>query len=784
MSNNDFIIENLVDDKGSLGTAQAVGAKQPKITATGILKGDGSGNVSAAVAGTDYLGPDAIDEVKETVTDWLDEHVDPETGYVIDDSLTIQGAAADAKAVGDTMLTKEAFSQYKKFGMYNNILPIDDKAQATTNDVVWSRTNGEYSFNGTASGNVQINLAGSSSTVPDGLVPGKTYYIDSGLTGDVKLQLRIYGYQSGTSEELVRFTTSTSTRGLWTVPSGYDGFQVRWYMAKNNSLTNYKAAPTISEWFSNKELSDSVFSEGKIAFPFDGYVQVSSGEWHDPNSTYKEVTSYMIYGVDEFQAVLGFASSENHYVQVNVYDKNGGWIGGRVLDTSTASSSTVYCNLKDLGQNAVSFRLGYRSFGESCTCAIKLLANAARTASALSEFMEAANDQFAGAGPVEANKIRSSLGSSLLRFDKYIDHLWSDGANGTNVKVPWESLTSVRLSKRMGFKCIEANVHALSDGNYLVIHGSTTPGYEAFGNSVEHVDGETDISAVAFADVTLAWVKENVRYKCVVPKYRVAPPSLQEFLRECKTLGIVAYVQAVSSDFATLKPELDICNEIMGKDNYILYVRPDGGNETIRNYTSAPLARWASLSTKDGIVAWVQANQPCLYGMSNYTDFTDEQLLEIVNAVHTNGGLIGSAYLSETNRVRLIGLGFDYVSTKYNINDIESGNLCNLAADLAFTDFSTTGTVADNVLTLAAGETVSLATELDSSYLSGANLEIVFDGTITVDFGDFIDGVELTSNGSTVIPLSTYFIGTAPTFTITAVSSTDISSLTFKASKF
>lgn len=170
--------------------------------------------------------------------------------------------------------------------------------------------------------------------------------------------------------------------------------------------------------------------------------------------------------------------------------------------------------------------------------------------------------------------------------------------------------------------------------------------------------------------------------------------------------------------------------------------------------------------------------------MSNYADFTDEQLLEIVNAVHTNGGLIGSAYLSEANRVRLIGLGFDYVSTKYNINDIESGNLCNLAADLAFTDFSTTGTVADNVLTLAAGETVALATELDSSYLAGANLEIVFDGTITVDFGEFIDGVELTSDGSTVIPLSTYFIGTAPTFTITAVSSTDISSLTFKASKF
>lgn len=39
-------------------------------------------------------------EMPTIVTSWLDDHVDPETGYVIDDSLTIAGAAADAKKVG------------------------------------------------------------------------------------------------------------------------------------------------------------------------------------------------------------------------------------------------------------------------------------------------------------------------------------------------------------------------------------------------------------------------------------------------------------------------------------------------------------------------------------------------------------------------------------------------------------------------------------------------------------------------------------------------------------
>ena len=252
-----------------------------EVTPDSVVAATGAMTAEQAEATRQNLGADT----PETVAAWLEENVDPDTGYVIDNSLSVSGAAADAKAVGDTMLTKEAFSQYKKFGMYNNILPIDDKAQATTNDVVWSRTNGEYSFNGTASATVQINFAGSSSTIPDGLVAGKTYYIDSGLTGDVKLQLRIYGYQSGTSEELVRFSTTTSTRGLWTVPSGYDGFQVRWYMAKNNSLTNYKAAPTISEWFSNKKLSDSVFSEGKIAFPYDTSEQAPvNGKTQIPHS--------------------------------------------------------------------------------------------------------------------------------------------------------------------------------------------------------------------------------------------------------------------------------------------------------------------------------------------------------------------------------------------------------------------------------------------------------------------------------------------------------------------
>lgn len=50
---------------------------------------------------------DAIEAIPGVVTDWLDDHVVQETGYVIDDSLTITDAAADAKAVGDRFTEDE-----------------------------------------------------------------------------------------------------------------------------------------------------------------------------------------------------------------------------------------------------------------------------------------------------------------------------------------------------------------------------------------------------------------------------------------------------------------------------------------------------------------------------------------------------------------------------------------------------------------------------------------------------------------------------------------------------
>ena len=61
---------------------------------------------------------------------WLDDHVDPDTGYVIDNSLSIENAAADAKMAGD-LAGINYYSQNKKARIFS--VPVT----ASNNDVIF-----------------------------------------------------------------------------------------------------------------------------------------------------------------------------------------------------------------------------------------------------------------------------------------------------------------------------------------------------------------------------------------------------------------------------------------------------------------------------------------------------------------------------------------------------------------------------------------------------------------------------------------------------------------------
>ena len=68
--------------------------------------------IGAVVA--DQLPAIAASAAATEVGTWLSTHIDPDTGYVIDDTLTTANAAADAKATGDKISEiKSALSNWK-----------------------------------------------------------------------------------------------------------------------------------------------------------------------------------------------------------------------------------------------------------------------------------------------------------------------------------------------------------------------------------------------------------------------------------------------------------------------------------------------------------------------------------------------------------------------------------------------------------------------------------------------------------------------------------------------
>ena len=112
-------INNKIDDLVEDGTlseliAPYVAEGLPAVVADQISDVVAS-QISAVVANqlpaevADQLPAVVATETAGQAAAWLAEHVDPDTGYVIDDSLTVSGAAADAKATGDEVYPLKDF---------------------------------------------------------------------------------------------------------------------------------------------------------------------------------------------------------------------------------------------------------------------------------------------------------------------------------------------------------------------------------------------------------------------------------------------------------------------------------------------------------------------------------------------------------------------------------------------------------------------------------------------------------------------------------------------------
>jgi hypothetical protein len=343
--------------------------------------------------------------------------------------------------------------------------------------------------------------------------------------------------------------------------------------------------------------------------------------------------------------------------------------------------------------------------------------------------------------------------------------------DGINAIMPHESLYHLRLSKALGYRIIEANTKATSDGVIVVNHLSSGK----FGNYFHHVDGVTDISNIDVSTVTWAWIVENVRYNSTIPKYRTRPPRLEEFLEECNRQNMIPFVYSGTTGAVAM------ADKYMGHYNYISY----GGTREMCPY--GIIFTWNTTNTtKEQILAACDAiGSPMIYGLGNPQSFTDAELLEIVEALHAKGYAVGTSY-QDTNWAKYRGMGFDFNGSQTMINRIEDGNICNYSTIFGWDDFDLTGspTNDDNVLTFANSGTIAPKLSEDTYPVSGYDFEIVFNGQIEVVTNGTGGTKTFTSDGSAPVFYACPVLNSKPIIVINVSANTTVYDLYFKAKRF
>lgn len=435
------------------------------------------------------------------------------------------------------------------------------------------------------------------------------------------------------------------------------------------------------------------------------------------------------------------------------YDGGGNFIES--ISVSTVQNSYAMMKYIVVDDSVSYIAVSYRSYGEYTP----------------SVFLEYDVEKMSGNIDTLDERAQSNSHHDMLYTSKpCYDHLFVN-RTGDNSTIPHESVYHVRMSKSLGFDVIETNVASTSDGVYVVNHLNGGK----FGGYFHHVDGTTDISDIELSSVTWDWVVANVRYNSSVEKYRTRPCTLEEFLMECRQQNMIPFVTARDVDV------IQIVEGIMGKDNYIAYAasRHNCPTATIYHYVS-------NITTKEGIVEYCESiGVPFIYGLGNPTAFTDSELRDIVDTLHGLGYKLGVSY-QDTNWYRFSHMGFDYNGTQRQLNRIVDGNICNIESMFGFSGYTVTNaTEAGGVLTFTSDGTIRPNVENGTVDVGGFDIEVIFDGSISIpNIGEHDFNQTFTSDGTvpyfTTIPV----INGSVIPTIQCSSGTVIFDMTFKASRF
>jgi hypothetical protein len=346
----------------------------------------------------------------------------------------------------------------------------------------------------------------------------------------------------------------------------------------------------------------------------------------------------------------------------------------------------------------------------------------------------------------------------------FIDH---NGTAANPITIPHESVYHVNMAARMGFKVMELHIHKTTDGEYFTGHSSGGN----FGYFCKSTDPNVDVQNTNVESVTWNWIETYVRYNSVIPKYQTRPSKLSEVLVAMKQHSIIPMA---TIDSIEVKEYIE---KYLGQCNYVAY-------QSERSIVGdAPIMGWHGGVNASAILAECRrVGRPYIYGMYNYTSFTDDELLSIADALHSEGFHLLTSY-NDRNWYRAQALGFDFNTTERMANRVSVGNKLNLDSTFGFDGYSiVNGQIADVISFSTDGTVTPNATLPNGVYL--VDIELLMSGSITLPpLGEMFTSYTYTSDGSYPIFVTTLVMDSNPIVTIQVSSGSVIQNIFYKVSE-
>jgi len=321
---------------------------------------------------------------------------------------------------------------------------------------------------------------------------------------------------------------------------------------------------------------------------------------------------------------------------------------------------------------------------------------------------------------------------------------------------PENSLDAYRMAARAGFKFVETDVLRTADGNYVLCHDAT------INRTFMNVDGTSIVGDVTVNSTTLSDLRTKYKAKSPIFRYQRPIPTLAEFLDVCVEYGLFPLIELkdpsfTSPDFVAVN---DLCVSVLGSQFEFISGSPARLTAARAVNANVELG-YVYSALSESVYQYIVQNQPAFLDV-DYNALTAEW----VARARKDGIKVAAWTVPASDYSAVSKIGAEYIAGDELAPPLQSQMVLfsNNSAG-SFDAYSTTGTVVDGAVTLAAGQALNFAWK-DVIDFGGLYLCIEYKGAATIAVDDSSRAVS--SDSRAVYRVQKLIAGAKPSFSIVA----------------